>query len=250
MLAGAGLDFLGGMLGSSGGGKAARQQLHHQLFLDDKAREFTGYWNERQEALQRNRYQIAAADAKAAGLHPLFALGAAGASQGFMAGQSASGSAASAAVEHSGVGQALQGAGRGLQAWASRQATKQQVESNALDLAIKRKQLETLEFELEQARSSALAGATTKALATRPDLEWSPLPTPDKYPRNVNPKQVHRETVTVVGADGRTYEIPNNEIYEEPWSPATLGALWEYFKRGVSEVQHWGGLPRPPSKRW
>ncbi len=78
----AGASVLGGIFDRSSGRKA---QAH-------------------QDQREDTRYQRAVADAKAAGLHPLFALGAAGAgSPQFIAGQSQSGSA---------LGDAVRGAGR------------------------------------------------------------------------------------------------------------------------------------------
>lgn len=161
MALGSALQFAGGFLGRSGGGKAARQQLHHQLFLDDKAREFNDLWNQKQldfageqfweqKRVQKNRIRDAVYDAKQAGLHPLFALGAnAGTSPvSFMPGQSSSGSAMGAGIRQSAAGAAVKGAGRALQQYAGYRQAKEEREAG--------REMRQLQLEEQRLRNTSL----------------------------------------------------------------------------------------------
>ncbi len=117
----------------------------------------------RQEEREDSRFQRASADAKLAGLHPLFALGAGGAgSPQFIAGQSETGSA---------IGDVLKGASRGVSRF---QGTKQ----NPLSLKLADLQLKNAEINLrknlidEQLMASELRRTQQESTSTGQDAEF------------------------------------------------------------------------------
>lgn len=181
MLIGAGLNFASGLLGGSGGGKAARQQLQHQLFLDRESRD----WNLQRQAEQydwmredrarEDRFiQRRVADAKAAGLHPLFALGASsGGSPSFMAGQSTAGTAAAASVSESPLGRAARAAARGFESYARSKA----MEKTELDIREQQARVDLAELEVQAARRAAAAAMGTGPRPT-PQVEDVPFERP------------------------------------------------------------------------
>lgn len=189
------LDFAGGLFGRSGGGKAARQQLHHQMFLDDRGREWQDKWNKaqldfatrqyeeqfgEQKRIQRERIRDAVTDAKAAGLHPLYALGASGGSSpvsvSFMPGQSGTGSAVGAGIRKSGAQAALRGLAQGARAYGAHVLAKEdrayQRESRALELERQRLQNTSLGWEVYNQQHAALKTAEANSNIKRP----SPTP--------------------------------------------------------------------------
>lgn len=221
MAIGAGLDFVGGFLGRSGGGKAARQQLHHQLFLDNEARAFNERWNQKQldfasETRAREDTQIRrrVADAKGAGLHPLFALGAGGTSPvSFMPGQSSSGSAMGAGIKRSAASSAVSSAARGLRAYGNYQQAKEDRAANAemrqLQLEEQRLRNTQLGWEVFNQQQAALKVAEQSANQRRVSV------LPEKIPTEIESKLAHGSHVPVQMRSGRWREVLNPDKYDE-----------------------------------
>lgn len=125
LVAAAGITGLAGLIGGAADRSAGRRQT-----AEDRA-----YQAKREDS----RFQRASTDAKAAGLHPLFALGAAGAgSPQFIAGQAETGSA---------LGDAVRGVGRVAAAH-----QKSKITANPLAQRLAELQIENAEVTLEHSK--------------------------------------------------------------------------------------------------
>lgn len=190
-------------------------------------------------AREDSRYQRASKDAKLAGLHPLFALGAGGAgSPQFIAGQSETGST---------LGDVLKGASRGVTNY--QRATKSALDP--LSTRLRQLQIQNAEIDVAKNRISLVdmqkatsddALTTSESYYAGQDREFSyPHDKPGKPPGQYDPPRIvgeHRER-TLILPNGREIIVGAHSSAEDfqkwfgEWVGDTMGmwAYWEALKR-------------------
>lgn len=269
---GAGLDFIGGMLGRSDANKARKTALGAESQFRREDRQFQTHWNQRQEAFAREQFEKAirtrVADANAAGLHPLFALGAAGASSPtFVAGQAPTGSYVGAGQQtarhwSAGLGDIARAVGRDISAKEARSLAADQVAQDKLIAGLQademRARIGLLNAQREDIMSeahgkrleqSALYGPRVAPLPEAAPLEWRRT-----YPKAEHePMRVAPARIAVKGSDGEIVMVDDPEIFEDVWQRAqyygTLGhRRFREFNDKVfrNAREAWGRI----KKRW
>ena len=205
-LIGAGASLLGGMFGRKSNKKAAAQQYAQQV-------EASRLDYERSKEFAQKGVQWRVEDAKKAGLHPLFALGGAGASysgSAFIPGQAPSGSFAEDAAR--GVGQAAQALINRPNAYERQQARyERRLQQKLLESQITKTQAETAS-ELRR-----IAPGVPSAIPPSSSVSGS-------RPMKVEPQADVAGQDVVVGDDGRIYRVPSFKFDD-----ITMPAFWSYM---------------------
>lgn len=257
-LIGSAIGFLGSAKQSSANKKAVQQTNALNALEAQKSREQTERWNQIQYDFAREQYnrqvykdqkglQERVADAKAAGLHPLFALGAQLSSSSpvnFIAGQSPTGSAASAALDTTDWGTVGQGIGNAVSDYQSKNSPE------AKEAAVRARRVADLQERLLRAqvskaeteaakeasdlavRSQAAVSAGPPAL-TFPGGKWTPEV---RLPAREVRKELERRSLKAMPSSetGATYQ--GTQWYGNPRTP---GEWWEdQYGDVVSIIPH------------
>ena len=234
----------GGLSAGMGSIISSGMSLLGGLFGSSKQRQDTARQRENLEAREDSRFQRASKDAKLAGLHPLFALGASGAgSPQFIAGQSETGSS---------LGDVLKSAGRGLTNY--QRATKS---ADPLSTRLRQLQIQNAEIDVAKNRISLVnmqkegsdtALATSEAYYAGQDREYQYPHDIPKPPSSYVARGSQFATPRVVGEHReRKLILPNGrEIIVGAHSSAEDFQRWfgEWVGDAVGMWSYWNALKR------
>lgn len=202
-IAGAGLSLLGGMFGQSAADKRNQEQMRMAQAQFDAQMDQT---------IQRR-----VKDAQKAGIHPLFALGSsAGSSPTLSAGGDPSQAGAPMA-------NALGKAG-GMLAQAAIAKTHAEAQLAAAQAAQVRQTMDSEGRDIPAIQDALGRTVTPFGDETARMVNVRPVDVPAQQSAGVRAGQ-EPSMIPVTLPGGRVVNAPNPDIFEEPWSPATLGAL-------------------------
>lgn len=229
------------------------KEVNHSTLRLQKQQE---RWNEWAFNTRNKKFRLAAADAKAAGLHPLFALG----TGVTMSGGAPSGMGALDGGQHESgslAGTALNAVGQGLRDYAKATA-KDPLQQKQLDLIQSQIDLNRANHDLALSRA---AGELQKANHTRPAVSPDGVqvfpynqapPTYERLPVRVEPRELHPNKVQAHGKGGRdhySYAPPGlggDEINQIIW------LMNRAIEHGSDAAARWfpqGRGNRPPTGR-
>lgn len=227
---GAGLDFVGGLLGKGGSNKEAARQA-------DRA------WKHARDQFEQG-IQYRVKDARKAGIHPLFALGGAGAATSGYTGSAAftqTGSAAGDAMRAAGRGLTEYARVKGQQSLLKDQSSLIAAQIRATDAAAAKDNASAMAIASEAKRAEQRAlTARTYPLPSSGDFLRTPLAGGGSRKRQVDPDVDAPLWWTAVGQDGQQFHVPNVDVVgEEILSPQMFSLMYQLAKRKVGKAWSW-----------